>query len=50
MRQFDALVKRYLARQEREDFRAAQICSTLANIYRDPKKKAGSYTPKDFMP
>ena len=34
--------------QERADLRAGIVASTLANIHRDPKRKA--FAPEDFMP
>lgn len=46
--QFSALLKRRSIELERQDFHAAQICCTLANIFRDKKSKA--YQPADFMP
>ena len=48
--EFNALVERYEEEQERRDFRAGLICSVLANIYRDTKKRQKAYTPQDFMP
>lgn len=33
----------------RADARAANICSTIANVNRDPKKKSEPFQPKDFM-
>ena len=33
-----------------EDHRAGQIAATVANVNRDPKKKADAWTPGDFMP
>jgi hypothetical protein len=48
LRQFDALLERYKLNQKWENYRPALICSTLANLYRDPK--SNPYTPRDFMP
>ena len=48
--QFNALAERYREEQERQDFRAGLICSVLANIYRDSKKRQKPYAPQDFMP
>ncbi|MHB1042368.1 MAG: phage tail assembly protein T [Eubacteriales bacterium] len=42
-------MKRFSLKQERKDYRAALICSVLANIYRDEKKKLYPFTPADFM-
>lgn len=33
----------------RADVRTAQVCSTLANINRDPKKKPEPYQVKEFL-
>ena len=44
------LVKRHEVDERRLDYRAALICSTLANINRDRKKKALPFVPQDFMP
>jgi len=35
---------------EVEDWRAALIASTIANSYRDPKRRRKPYEPSDFMP
>ena len=35
---------------EVEDWRAGLIASTVANGYRDPKRRRKPYEPKDFMP
>ena len=48
--EYVALDKRHKLEQERRDFRAALVCSVLANVNRDPKRKPKPYTPKDFMP
>lgn len=45
-----ALIDRHKENQEWQNWRAALICSILANIYRDPKKKSQPFTPEDFMP
>lgn len=34
---------------ERADWRAAMIASTIANVHRDPKRKREPYTIEDFM-
>ena len=34
----------------RSDVQAAMIAATLANVNRDPKKKAAPFTISDFMP
>ncbi len=36
--------------EERSDLRAGIIASTIAEIYRDPKKRIRSFRPDDFMP
>lgn len=35
---------------EVEDWRAGLIASTIANSYRDPKRRRKPYEPSDFMP
>jgi len=35
---------------EVEDWRAAMIAATVANGYRDPKRRRKPYEPSDFMP
>lgn len=50
MRQFNELIKRHLAKQERDDFRAGLICAVLANIHRNEKRRRQPYAPADFMP
>jgi len=35
---------------ERADYHAAMVVSTLANIHRDPKTQRQPYQPGDFMP
>ena len=32
------------------DYRAALICTIIAEVNRDPKKRGRAFTPKDFMP
>lgn len=32
------------------DYRAALICSIIAEVNRNPKKRSKAFTPKDFMP
>lgn len=46
----DLEVVAYLKEQERQDYRAALICSVLAEINRDPEKKSTPFSPWDFMP
>jgi len=48
--QFNALAKRYDEQQERQDYRAALICTVLAEINRDRKKRPRPFKPEDFMP
>lgn len=50
LKQFCALAGRHTARLEREDYRAALVCSVLANVNRDEKKRRQPFTPEDFMP
>ena len=48
--QFDALHRRHLAAEEREDLRAGIVASTIANANRDPKRRKQPFKPQDFMP
>ena len=48
--QFDALLRRYIEEQKKLDGRAALICTVLANINRNPKKRSKAFTVEDFMP
>lgn len=48
-RQFDALYDRFLLAEERADMRAAKICETMANIYRNPEKKPEPFHVNDFF-
>lgn len=48
--EWERMVKGYLAREERADYRAGLICAVLANINRDEKKRSKPYEPADFMP
>lgn len=50
LRQYDLLLKRAEARFEREMLGHAMVCSVLANIHRDPKKRHQPFSPADFMP
>jgi len=34
----------------RDDWRTGQLCSVLANLQRDPKKRPQPWTPAEFMP
>ena len=36
--------------EDRADLRMGILASILANVNRDPKKRARAYTPRDFMP
>jgi len=44
------LTKAYNADQKNKDYRAGLICTILANIHRDSKKKAKPFEPEDFFP
>ena len=48
--QFDVLVRRYKGEQRRLDYRSAMICSILAEINRDRKRRIKPFSPEDFMP
>ena len=43
------LLDRLADDRERQDYRAALICSVIANVNRDPEKTK-PFTPDDFMP
>lgn len=47
--QFNSLAKRYAFEQETLDYRGALICSIIAEVNRDKKKRSRPFTPKDFM-
>lgn len=36
--------------EERDDFRAGTISSTIANVFADPKKRKKPFTPEEFIP
>ena len=36
--------------EERADLRNAIVASTIANAYRDPKRRSRPFEPKEFMP
>ena len=46
----DVAARRYEREQYRSDFRAGMVCSLIANVYRDAKRKPKPFTPEDFMP
>ena len=48
--QFDALARRYKDEQRRLDYRSAMVCSILAEINRDRKRRIKPFSPEDFMP
>jgi len=48
--QLNSLTRAYNADQKNKDYRAALICTILANIHRDPKKKVKPFEPEDFFP
>jgi len=48
--QFNALVKRKMIDEEQKDYRTALICSVIANVFRDKKKRRKPFKPQDFMP
>lgn len=50
MRQFDALVKRHIHDKEQSDYRAALVCSVVANCRMRGKGDDKVFTPDDFMP
>lgn len=48
MREFSALSDRFKDAQEWLNYRAAQICCVMANMWRGPKSRP--FTIADFMP
>ncbi len=50
MAQFNALAKEYANEQDMLNYRGAVICSVIAEVNRDRKKRKKSFTPNDFMP
>lgn len=54
LKEFDIYVRAWSRKekdlQKLEDIRTARLCSIIANVNRDPKKKPRPYTEKDFMP
>ena len=49
-RQFQALSDRHEDAMRRALHPGAMVCSTLANLHRDPKKRPEPFTPADFLP
>lgn len=45
-----ALMRRWQAEQERQDYRAGMITSAIYNTIRDAKKRPQPFDPQDFMP
>lgn len=39
----------YIEREKRFDLRAGVVATTIANVNRDPKKRARPYRPQDFF-
>ena len=50
LREFNALSERFKENQKWLNYRSALICSIIANVNRNPKKKSKAWTPDDFMP
>jgi len=50
MAQLGALSSRYREEQRGLDFRAAMICSVIAEVNRDRKRRPKPFTPDDFLP
>jgi len=48
--QFNSLAKEYSREQKALNYRAALVCSILAEANRNRKKRKKPYTPSDFMP
>jgi len=50
LKEFNALSERHKDAQDWLDYRTGLLCSVLAEINRDHKRKSQPYTPADFMP
>jgi hypothetical protein len=50
MVEFSALVERHKEEQHGMYYRAAMVCSLIAETNRDKKKHPKPFTPDDFMP
>lgn len=51
LREFDYLIGVYSAHVRRcYDYPAALICSVLAELKRDPKRRTDAFRPTDFLP
>lgn len=48
--QFNALAEQHAEVERRKDYRAALICSVIAEVNRDRKRRIKAYSPSDFMP
>jgi hypothetical protein len=48
--QFNALVDQYKAKERAKSYRAAMICSVIAEVNRDHKRRKKPFTPEDFLP
>lgn len=48
--QFNSLAERFASEQESLNFRAALMCSVIAEVSRDRKKRKKPFIPDDFMP
>lgn len=45
-----ALKKRYMAEQEKQDYRVALLCCAILEPHRDRKKHPKPFSPAEFMP
>lgn len=48
--QLNSLAERFASEQEMLNYRGALICSVIAEVNRNKKKRSRPYTFKDFMP
>jgi len=46
----DTALKREERQQYVENYRVGLICSIIANVNRDPKRRPNPWMPEDFMP
>lgn len=48
--EFREVVEGWKIREEREDRRIGRLCSLIANVNRNPKKRSKAFTEEDFIP
>lgn len=48
--EFKAIYEGWKVREERADRRIARLCSLIANVNRNPKKRSKAFVEEDFIP